>query len=229
MWLRSSFSSWPTLSLLAYVAVQRMPNGIKALHFCRSPVLKLDTQALCFYESLMPWADWFLQRTRGQCTGWTTKFHRPIQAAKWFFWSSAATEGQRGWRVRQQSLWFILKSVFSFCFLFCSLFRASVTGSCPQPCHNSPDTSHLIGWCPPGSHPHAWHRWSCWSPSLWHSPRRFESCGGQPRLVLAVKMPRYELHKTKLKANSRLSSADMEYMQVGFQNLFGQNHSWLKQ
>lgn len=163
-------------------------------------------QALCFYESLMPWADWFLQPTRGQCPGWTNKFHRTIQAAKWFFWSPVATEGQRDWRVRQQSLWFILKSVFSFSFLLSLLpppFTATVTGNCPQPCHNSPDTFHLIGWCPPGFLLRAWHRWSCWSPSLWHSPQMFGSCGGQQRIALAARYAkRDKLHKMKLQANS---------------------------
>lgn len=193
------------MSLLAYVAVQRMPNRIKAQHILESCRFKIRHAGSVLQWVLDAMSLLVPPVHRGQCPGWTNKFHRPIQAAKWFFWSPVATEGQRGWRVRQQSLWFILKSIFSFCVLL-SLFlppsTASVTGSCPPPCHNSPDTSHLIRWCPPGSRPRAWHRWSCWSPFLWHSPQMFESWGGQQRLALTARYTKRDnVHKMKQQVN----------------------------
>lgn len=152
-----------SLSLLAYIAVKKMPDRIKLCTFKRQSFYlfylnRSDTQARWFFESLTSCFHQckLLQPNRGQCPGRSSRRTilspqtNPDSVVVLFCpLGGGHGRGMEELEGRQQSLWLIYKSFSSFpCpytpFLccFCSMGWVVVTGNCPLPGHYSPDTSH---------------------------------------------------------------------------------------
>lgn len=109
-------------SLLAYIAVKRMPDRLKLCKFKRESFYlfyldRSDTQVRWFFESLTSHAYSLLQPSRGQCPGRSNRRTilspqtHPGSKVVLFCPLAGGTEGLQG---RQQSLWLIYKSFSSF-------------------------------------------------------------------------------------------------------------------
>lgn len=174
-------------SLLAYIAVKRMPDKIK---LCKWKIklnlfwVTFDTTYVWHMGSVALWVLEVLLSSllthsssptggsvQGEERGVPYCHHRLIQTVKWFcsvLWKGGSGGGLKRLEGRQRILLLIYRSFSSFlCPLiplpccFVSTGWAGVTGSCPPPGHYSPDTSRQGVWCPPESHPHALQKWSC--------------------------------------------------------------------